>query len=35
MTMKTELTRVKARIKSLAARTLEAGCSEHEAMQAA
>jgi hypothetical protein len=33
--LKSELTKVKARIKALAAKTLEAGCSEHEAMQAA
>ena len=33
--MKSELTKVKVRIKALAAKTPEAGCSEHEAMHAA
>ncbi len=33
--MKSELTKVKAKIKALAAKTVEAGCSEHEAMHAA
>ena len=33
--MKSELTKVKAKIKALAAKTLTAGCSEHEAMHAA
>ncbi len=35
MTMKAELAKVKAKIKALAAKTVEAGCSEHEAMHAA
>src|SRR3712207_1466055 len=33
--MKSELSKVKAKIKALAAKTIEAGCSEHEALQAA
>ncbi len=33
--MKSELTKVKAKIKALAAKTVEAGCSEHEALHAA
>ena len=33
--MKSELAKVKAKIKALAAKTVEAGCSEHEALQAA
>ena len=33
--MTSELAKVKARIKALAAKTVEAGCSEHEALHAA
>lgn len=33
--MRSELAKVKAKIKALAAKTVEAGCSEHEAMHAA
>src|SRR4051812_20637233 len=33
--MNSELAKVKARIKALAAKTVEAGCSEHEALHAA
>lgn len=33
--MRSELSKVKAKIKALAAKTIEAGCSEHEALQAA
>ena len=32
--MHSELARVKAKIKALAAKTVEAGCSEHEALHA-
>src|SRR4051812_12666015 len=33
--MNSELAKVKAKIKALAAKTVEAGCSEHEALHAA
>ena len=33
--MHSELARVKTKIKALAAKTVEAGCSEHEALHAA